>query len=198
LLNKTHTLFLLLCSFAILSSCAVHSSFPFICFKKECISQAWSGTRKEAGGKRSLKQNVKIFSTKIKSKIRKSKGSPIDITKVKFNEPLLDSLLNDTSHIDKYIKIVFENKTRQILNGLLKDSTYLKSSFLIVSKNDKMLINFYLVKHQIKNIKEITISSIMENTNGIEGKDKLSYLKTKRIAHYLIRTGVKKHKIKIR
>ncbi|MEO6301797.1 MAG: hypothetical protein ABIP51_01365 [Bacteroidia bacterium] len=58
------------------SSCVIHFKFPFICFRKECLMDvfSFSGSRKDSGGKRGLKQKVSIFLSKYNAKKRRKNG----------------------------------------------------------------------------------------------------------------------------
>lgn len=158
---------------------------------------AWT-FQKEAGGKRGVKQKVNILLAKAKAKKRKKQNSNIDVTKAKVDQPLLDSLLADTSYTKELIKIVFYPKNSSSEKKLTNDSVYLRSSFLILSKNDKSLINYYLNKFLIKNITKIYITSITDNKESVENGNRTALMKTKKIVHYLLRTGVKNSRIKIK
>lgn len=59
-----------------LSSCVIHYKFPFICFRKECLMDvfSFSGSKKDSGGKRGLKQKVSIFMAKYNAKKRRRNG----------------------------------------------------------------------------------------------------------------------------
>ena len=177
------------------SSCAIHANFPFFCFKKECIVSAWS-FQKEAGGKRGIKQKVNIVLAKAKAKKRKKQNSNIDVAKVKVDRSVLDSLITDTSTAKELIKIVFYYKGRSSEKKTENDSIYLRSSFLVLSKNDKSLINFYLNKYLVKNITKIYISSIINTTENTEKSNRLAIIKTKKLVHYFLRTGIKGSRIK--
>lgn len=180
------------------SSCAIHAGFPFICFKKDCISAAWSGSRKEAGGKRGLKQKMNILLAKANAKKRKRQNQSIDVASVKVNHSLLETLLSDTTLADKFIKVVFRHKGKTQIKAIENDSLYLKSSFLTLSKNDRELINYYLNKYTIKNITEIYISFIIGGEEDIEKTNRAAIMKMKKVEHYLIKTRVKKSRIKIK
>ncbi|MDO9000860.1 MAG: hypothetical protein Q7W45_13915 [Bacteroidota bacterium] len=181
-----------------LSSCAIHAGFPFICFKKDCISAAWSGSRKEAGGKRGFKQKTKMLLVKANAKKRKRQNQSIDIAKIKVSQPLLESLLADTILGEKFIKIAIRHKGKTQITTIENDSLYLNSPFLTLSKNDRILINYYLNKYTIKNITEIYISFINGGEEDLEKTNRMAIMKMKKVEHYLIKTRVKKSRIKIK
>jgi len=137
--------FLVVLALALFSSCAIHAKFPFICFKKDCIVASWT-FKKDAGGKRGVKQKVNIFIAKANAKKRKNQNQNIDVAKVKVDQSVLDALLSDTTHADKFIKVVFFHKGKAQAKEIESDSLYIKSSFITLSKNDRILINYYLNK----------------------------------------------------
>ncbi|MBA3680731.1 MAG: hypothetical protein H0W73_06145 [Bacteroidetes bacterium] len=179
------------------SSCAIHAGFPFICFKKDCIKSAWTFQKPPAGGKRGVKQKASIFIAKAKAKNRKRKSRNDDPLRMAFDQPLLDAMLADTSHADKFIKVVFFYKSKAPEKKINNDSLYIKSSFVTLSKNDRILINYYLNKYLVKNITEIYIYSVIEKKEELEQNSRMGIMKMKKIEHYLLRTKVKKERIKI-
>ncbi len=192
-----YKLFLVVVIAALFSSCAIHAGFPFVCFKKDCIKAAWSFQKPPAGGKRGVKQKVNIFIAKASAKQRKRKGKNADPLKEPVNETQLAELLADTTQADKFIKIVFFYKTKAPEKKINNDSLYIKSSFITLSKNDRVLINYYLNKFLVKNITEIYIYSIIENKEEEAQHSRMGIMKMKKVEHYLIRTKVKKTRIKI-
>ena len=192
-----YKLVLVIITVALFSSCAIHAGFPFICFKKDCIKSAWTAPRKDAGGKRGVKQKVSIFLAKTSANNRKRKSRNTDPSKAPINESQLATLLADTTHADKFIKMIFFHKGKTLLKEIESDSLYIKSSFITLSKNDRILINYYLNKYLVKNITEIYIYSIIENKEEVEQNSRIGIMKMKKVEHYLIRTKVKKTRIKI-
>ena len=190
-------IFLFILAFALFSSCAIHAKFPFICFKKDCIVSSWT-FKKEAGGKRGVKQKVNIFLAKANAKKRKRQSQNIDVAKVKVDHSLLESLLLDTTHADKFIKVAFHHKGKTQIKEIEIDSLYIKSSFLTLSKNDRILINYYLNKYTVKNITEIYISFIIVGDEKEEQSTRIAIMKMKKVEHYLIKTRVTKSRIKIK
>jgi hypothetical protein len=182
---------------ALFSSCAIHAGFPFICFKKDCIKSAWTFQKPPAGGKRGVKQKVNIFIAKTSAKQRKRKGKNTNPLKEPVNETQLAELLADTTQATKFIKVVFFHKGKAQLKAIESDSMYIKSSFITLSKNDRILINYYLNKFLVKNITEIYIYSIIENKEDEVQYSRVGIMKMKKVEHYLIRTKVKKERIKI-
>ncbi len=179
------------------SSCAVHAGFPFICFRKDCIKAAWTFQKPPAGGKRGVKQKVSIFLAKANAKKRKRQGRNSDPLKEPVNETQLAELLADSTQADKFIKVVFFYKIKSPEKKVGNDSLYIKSSFISLSKNDRILINYYLNKFSVKNITQINIYSIIENKEEVEQHSRMGIMKMKKVEHYLIRTKVKKERIKI-
>ena len=99
------TFYYIIISF-LLSSCAFHPSFPFICFKKDCIRMQFSGVRKEAGGNMSIKKRASIMVKKFNQKLRKSNRVPK--TKLdKFDREVVAVILSDTTNVEEFIKMIF-------------------------------------------------------------------------------------------
>jgi hypothetical protein len=191
-----YNFFLIFVSILVLSSCVLHPSFPFVCFRKDCRGSMFSA-RKDSGGKRSMKQKMKIVLAKVNAKKRKRQNQTINISKIKFDQFLIDSLLADKLGGKETIKVILYFKKALVETKQEKDSVYLNSSFLMLSKNDKMLINYYVTKCQLKNIKEVYITAISINKESEEQINKLAVMKVKRVAHYFIKIGVKKPRIKM-
>jgi len=181
----------------LVSSCAIHAGFPFICFKKDCIKSAWSFQKPTAGGKRGIKQKASIYIAKVKAKSRKRQNRNDDPLRMAVNLPELNTMLADTSHADKFIKVVFFYKTKTPEKKTGSDSAFIKSSFITLSKNDRVLLNYYLNKYLVKNISEIHIYSVIEKKEEVEQHSRMGIMKMKKVEHYLIRTKVKKERIKI-
>lgn len=196
-MGHIYKLFLVVVIAALFSSCAIHAGFPFICFKKDCIKAAWTFQKPPAGGKRGVKQKVNIFIAKANAKKRKRQGRNSDPSKDPVNETQLAELLADTTQTDKFIKVVFFHKGKAQLKPIESDSLYIRSSFITLSKNDRILINYYLNKFLVKNITEIYIYSIIENKEDEAQNSRMGIMKMKKVEHYLIRTKVKKTRIKI-
>ncbi len=197
MLRVTYKILLFVLTAALFSSCAIHAGFPFICFKKDCIKGAWSLPRKEAGGKRGLKQKMSIALAKASAKRKKNQNKSIDVAKVKVDHSLLESLLSDTAQAEKFIKVAFHHKGKTKIRTIEVDSLYIKSSFLTLSKNDRILINYYLNKYQVKNITDVYISFIIVGDEKEEQVTRVAIMKMKKVEHYLIKTRVKKSRIKI-
>jgi len=197
LLRFTYKILLVILTVALFSSCAIHAGFPFICFKKDCIKGAWSLPRKEAGGKRGLGQRMSIAMAKISAKKRKNANKSIDVAKIKVDHNLLDALLSDTTQADKFIKVAFHHKGKTKIKTIEVDSLYIKSSFLTLSKNDRILINYYLNKYEVKNITDVYISFVIVGDEKEEQVTRVAIMKMKKVEHYLIKTKVKKSRIKI-
>ena len=192
-----YKLFLIVLTATLFSSCAIHAGFPFICFKKDCVKAAWSFQKPPAGGKRGIKQKVNIFIAKASAKQRKRKGRNADPSKEPVNETHLAELLSDTTQADKFIKVVFFHKGKAQVKAIESDSMYIKSAFITLSKDDRILINYYLNKFLVKNITQIYIYSIIENKEEEAQHSRMGIMKMKKVEHYLIRTQVKKERIKI-
>lgn len=197
MLRHIYKMVLIVVVATLFSSCAIHAGFPFICFKKDCIKSAWTFQKPPAGGKRGIKQKASIFIAKAKAKNRKRQGKNTDPSKEPVNETQLAQLLADTTDADKFIKVVFFHKGKAQLKAIENDSLYIKSSFITLSKNDRILINYYLNKFLVKNITEIYIYSIIENKEEEAQNSRMGIMKMKKVEHYLIRTKVKKTRIKI-
>lgn len=181
-----------------LSSCAIHSYFPFICFNKECIRAEFNKGLKSTGGKRGIKKQFKILTTKIKRKNAKKRKSKPDVSNYKISESKLDSLIRDTTKVADYIKMIIHYKEDHPEKRINKDSAYIKSSFLFQSKEDKALINYYLTKYSVKNIMEIFLIITLESSEDIDNKKRLGIMKARRLRNYLIKNRVKDEKIKIK
>ncbi|MBA2610510.1 MAG: hypothetical protein H0U95_00970 [Bacteroidetes bacterium] len=154
--------------------------------------------RKDAGGKRGLRQKASIFLAKANAKRKKNQNKSIDVAKVKVDHTILEALLSDTVRADKFIKVAFHHKGKTQIKEIEIDSLYIKSPFLTLSKNDRILINYYLNKYQVKNILEIYISFIIAGEEQDEQTKRMAIMKMKKVEHYLIKTRVKKSKIRIK
>lgn len=192
-----YKLFLVVVIATLFSSCAIHAGFPFICFKKDCVKAAWTFQKPPAGGKRGVKQKVNMFIAKASAKNRKRKGRNANPSKEPVSETQLAELLADTTQADKFIKVVFFYKIKAPEKKVGNDSLYIKSSFISLSKNDRILINYYLNKFLVKNITQVYIYSIIENKEEEAQNSRMGIMKMKKVEHYLIRTKVKKERIKI-
>lgn len=184
----------------LLSSCAIHPYFPFICFKKECIQSQFNTGVKPTGGRRGIKQQFKMLNTKIKKKKAKNKRAKSgDLAgRSRISDSKLDSLIKDTSRVDDYIKMIIYHKVESPEKRVDKDSVYIKSSFLQLSKEDKALINYYLEKYPVKDIKEILLMLTVESPEDIDTKKRSGMMKARRLRNSLIKAGVKEEKIKIK
>jgi len=181
----------------LLSSCAIHPYFPFICFKKECIQSQFNTGVKPTGGKRGIKQRFKMLVVNIKKKQGKNKKDKPDISNSKVRQSKVDSLISDTAKVADYIKLIFHHKVDAPEKRIDKDSVNVKSSFIIQSKDDKTLINYYLNKYSVKNIKEIVLVVTVEQNEDSENRKRAGLLKARRLRNYIVKAGIKEEKIKI-
>lgn len=192
----------ILCFFIafLLSSCAIHPYFPFICFRKQCIEQQFDTGVKPTGGRWGIKKQIKMLNTKMKKKRAKKKRAKSDgvAGSSRVSESKLDSLLKDTSRVADYIKMIIHHKAESPEKRIDKDSVYIKSSFLQLSKEDKALLNYYLKKYPVKNIKEIFLLITVESTEDMDTKKRSGTMKARRLRNALIKAGVKEEKIKIK
>lgn len=183
---------------ALLSSCAIHDKFPFICFRKECIIAEFSGVRKEAGGKRSIKQRTNMMVTKVKRKIKKARGGP-NTRLTKLDYEVAETILTDTAKVKELIKMVFLHKNQDTLESIIfRDSINIKSSLFSLSKNDRILIKYCLNEYVIKNIVRIYLFPVVTSPEDSVKINAAAIRKMNNIEHYLIKTGVKRSKIEIR
>lgn len=107
----------------------------------------------------------------------------------------LRNLLSDTIAAREYIKVWFRYKSYMAdVEG--RDSVALKSAFLMLSKNDKLLLNYYLGLHGPSKILLIRISYTGDTVSGIEPSH-LHNLKMEKVRKHLIKAAVKKKRIQI-
>ena len=201
----------LLCFYLLLavlvSSCAIHSEFPFICFRKECVQSQFKKSPKRSGGSRGLKQKVNTLAVKrkknqVKRKSKKTESSDhgdISFTGFDgFNESGGDSLIKDTAEVVDYIKMIIHYKVGKAEKSEEKDSVYIKVTRTSHTKEDKDLIQYYLEKHSAQNIKRVQLIINAEKEEDASVTSKSGLMRARRLKNYLINGGVKEEIITIK
>lgn len=129
------------------SSCAIHSSFPFICFRKECIIATFSlsSPRKEAGGNRGIKQSVKILFAKSKAKKIKRRSKKqrsnlkIEVDTIFEKEKILYSPGSSTGICREIQMIIFK---KELINDTIV--VYFRNNLKKISEEQKQKLKEYI------------------------------------------------------
>ncbi|MBS1636970.1 MAG: hypothetical protein JST26_13720 [Bacteroidetes bacterium] len=191
----------------LVSSCAIHSDFPFICFRKECVQSQFKKSPKRSGGKRGLKQKVNTLAVKMKQKQVKRKSKkpdPPDRDYIGFSgfegstESSQDSIVRDTADVADYIKMIIYYKAEKPEKNIEKDSVYIKVSRSPQAKEDKALINYYLEKHPAQTIKQVQLIINAEKEEDSSVNSRSGLMKARRLENYMINGGVKEEIITIK
>lgn len=188
----------LVLTLTLFSSCAFHKTFPFICFKKDCIKQQFDHPGKQIGGYKKGGKPVGARSKKSKKKRKKKHSGLAGASRTPIDKAQLDLMISDTLPSKESIKILFRYKLKSPERTSNIDSTFIKSSLLTLSKNDMVKINYYLEKYEVNNIDEVVITPVIDDKNvDFKKNNRLAQAKANKVVHHLIKAGVKKKKIKI-
>lgn len=191
-----HPTYSLLLALGLLSSCAIHTKFPFICFKKDCIKNQFRLDPHHAFRK---KINTKIFLIKRKFK-RKSKTEQNDPKFANSKDQITTDIKDSTDNNNwgsgyNVIKLVFESidSLSVIDNNSFnkKDSVALVISNLNLTDDNKQAIRSYINTLGLNQIQQIKI--IANTTRYSESSSEEISL----IVDFLIKERVRRRIIKI-
>lgn len=167
---------------ALLSSCAIHHEFPFICFKGSCVKQQFSlkplkrkiqlatgGKRKKIKGSQNSTNRYSKNSSYAKSSDLK-KSNSTDSTR-KDTSTIIEPIGKGFALMDTVIRIYYEGLTDSVLN------------------NYKKVIKSFVSRNGTDHISEISLSDFYSEDGYTEVSVKSD------IGDYLLNIGVSKYRL---
>lgn len=141
------------------TSCAIHKSFPFICFKGSCIGKQWHFRDIKTAGK-NIKVNANQRKKKREAKKRKRRGLEEKIESSEANGSLKEIEKPDIVKQDSItsFKINFKGSdTLIVINyGAREDS---------ITEEYQLVLEKYFKAHDTRKITEITLQEYTDSDN---------------------------------
>lgn len=187
----------------LITSCAIHAEFPFICFRWSCIASEFklpsfntSGMKKQRKARASLrkKKRQRIKNKRLREKgiviVNNNNDSDNDGTQKQDSLKYRFKALQE----DRYVIISF-NRTDP--SGT--DSLYVRynSDEDDILEYDKQLVKKYLDSNSVKKILLINVREHFGDKKEDERQNKHTSITKEHIAAYLIKLGIIRDKIKL-
>jgi hypothetical protein len=151
------------------TSCAIHKSFPFICFKGSCIGKQWHFRDIKTAGK-NIKVNANQRKKKRAANKRKRHGIEEKTESIETKESIKEIEKPDIVQQDSItsFKINFKGSdTLIVINyGIREDS---------ISEDYQVVLKKYFKAHDFQNITEITLQEYTgsDNVSGLTQRMKI-------------------------